>query len=218
MGIYSGSVAFQRYLIHGGPRKYSISKLSELLDPFKADPVKLDQSPKAERLGWVRPLTPQDAETISDGDFWDVSDCVVSSGVLLRMRHERRKVPSTLLQMIYKQKLAEHQLDTGKPMNRTERQKLKQDLANELLKRTLPHITFIDALWKTEDKELYIFNSSKTMCERLLQLFGETFAQELELDVIKFSPASAWVEADDIDQRFDRLTKVEPSVFARQLS
>lgn len=218
MGIYNGTVAFQRYLLVGGPRKLTISNLSDLIAPHKAPSLKLDQTVKAERLGWVRPLTQDSAETPLDSTHWDISDCVVEGGVLLRARAERRKVPSTLLQMIFRQKIAEHYQASGKQLNRNERQALKNDLTQELMRRSLPQVSFTDILWKLEDKELYIFNRSKTACERVLQLFDETFAKELKLDVVKFSATSAWVEATDIDARFNLLTKVEPTVFARTLS
>jgi DNA recombination-dependent growth factor C len=218
MGIYNGTVAFQRYLLVGGPRKLTISNLSDLIAPHKAPSLKLDQTVKAERLGWVRPLTQDSAETPLDSTHWDISDCVVEGGVLLRARAERRRVPSTLLQMIFRQKIAEHYQASGKQLNRNERQALKNDLTQELMRRSLPQVSFTDILWKLEDKELYIFNRSKTACERVLQLFDETFAKELKLDVVKFSATSAWVEATDIDARFNLLTKVEPTVFARTLS
>lgn len=218
MGIYNGTVAFQRYLLVGGPRKLTISNLSDLIAPHKAPSLKLDQTVKAERLGWVRPLTQDSDETPLDSTHWDISDCVVEGGVLLRARAERRRVPSTLLQMIFRQKIAEHYQASGKQLNRNERQALKNDLTQELMRRSLPQVSFTDILWKLEDKELYIFNRSKTACERVLQLFDETFAKELKLDVVKFSATSAWVEATDIDARFNLLTKVEPTVFARTLS
>lgn len=218
MGIYNGTVAFQRYLVHGGPRKLTISSLSDLLAPFKAPSLKLDQSAKSERVGWVRPLTPDSADAGLDDSIWDISDCIVGGGVLLRMRTERRKVPSTLLQMIYKQKIAEYYQESGKPLTRPERQKLKNDITHDLMRRSLPQVTFTDLLWKLEAKELFVFSRSKGACDRALQLFDETFTKELKLDVVKFSAASAWVEANDIDSRFIRLTKVEPSIFARTLS
>jgi DNA recombination-dependent growth factor C len=218
MGIYSGTVAFQRYRIIGGRKRTSISQLSELLESFKAPTLRLDNHPKAERMGWVRPLTPQDPDVLGDDAHWDASDCQVSGGLMLRMRYERRKIPMSLLQMLYKQKIAEHAKETGKNLPRAERQKLKEDLASDLLKRTLPQIQFTDVLWRDQEQELYIFSASKTICERVLQLFGETFAHELDLNVIVLSATTAWIESDDVDLRLERITKVEPSVFARQLS
>jgi DNA recombination-dependent growth factor C len=177
----------------------------------------LDESPKAERIGWVRPLTPQDPDVIGDDAHWDISDCVVGSGVMLRARFERRKVPTSLLQMLFRQKIGEHTKETGKSMPRFERQKLKQDLAESLLRRTLPHITHVDVLWRVDDQELFIFNRSKTLSEKILQLFIETFTQELGLDVIKFSATTAWLDTDETAVRLDQLAKVEPALFARQM-
>ena len=217
MGIYNGTVAYTRFRLLGGRKKPTIAKLSELLDAFKAPALKIDGLPKAELIGWVRPLTPQDPDVIGEEAHWDISDCTVTGGIMLRVRYERRKIPTSLLQMIYKQKIAAHAKSTGKTPGRTDRQKLKEEIASELLRRTLPQIQFTDLLWKDHENELYVFSSSKSVCERVLQLFNQTFADELDLALVKLNATTAWIEGDEPDLRLERITEVEPSVFARQM-
>ena len=218
MGIYSGTVAFNRVRIMGRGKKPTIAILSELLDNFKAPVLKIDGSPKAELIGWVRPLTPQDPEVMGEDSHWDISDCQITGGIALRARYERRKVPMSLLQMLYKQKLSDHVKSTGKNLGRADRQKLKEDIASDLLRRTLPQIQFTDVLWRDGENELYVYSGSKTVCERILQLFNQTFASELDLSLTRLNTTTAWIESDESDVRLDQIAKTEPTVFARHMS
>ena len=217
MGIYSGTIAFSRFRILGGGKKPTIALLSELLDAFKAPLLKLDGKPQAESIGWVRPLTPQDPDVWGEDAHWDISDCQVTGGVMLRVRYERRKIPMSLLQMIYKQKLSAHHKSTGKNMGRSDRQKLKDEIAGDLLRRTLPQITFTDVFWRDSEPELYIYSSSKTVCERVLQLFHQTFSERLDLSVTRLNTTTAWIDQDMPEERLSLIAKTEPAVFARQM-
>jgi DNA recombination-dependent growth factor C len=218
MGIYNGTVAFNRFRLVHNSKKLTIARLSELIDPYKAPVLKIDGSPKAEQIGWVRPLTPQDPDVIGEDAHWDISDCQVSGGIMLRLRYERRKVPNSILQMLYKQKLAHHVKSTGKNMPRLERQKLKEDIASDLLRRTLPQIQFTDILWRDQDHELLVFTGSKSHTEKVLQLFNNTFADDLDLTIIGLNTTTAWIEDDDSEIRLDRITKAEPTVFAKSMA
>ncbi len=216
MGIYNGSVSFSRYRVFSSGKRPTIARLSELLDSFKAPKLKIDGSPKAELIGWVRPLTPQDKDLADTDSHWDISDCQVSGGLMMRVRYERRKIPASLLQMLYRQKIAEHTVANGKPMGRLERQKLKEDIASDLLRRTLPQVQFTDVLWRDDEQELLIFSGSKSVSERILQLFGQTFGDELDLLVTRLNATTSWIEHEDSVTRMSALAKTEPAVFARQ--
>lgn len=218
MGIYNGTVAYNRFRVISAGKKPSINRLSELLDAFKSPALKIDGTPKSELIGWVRPLTPQDPDVLGEDAHWDISDCQVTGGIMLRIRYERRKVSAGLLQMLYKQQLTNHLKSTGKNMGRVDRQKLKEQIGTDLLKRTLPQITFTDLLWKDSESELYIFSGSKAVAERSLQLFHQTFGNELDLTVVRLNTTTAWIESDESDARLDMVAKAEPSVFARHIS
>ncbi len=221
MGIYTGTVAYNRFRVIGPNKKHGIAKLSSLLDPFKSPILRIDGSPKAEIIGWVRPLTPQDAEVMGEDAHWDISDCQVSSGVMLRLRYERRKISTSLLQMLFKNELAKNHKATGKPLGRQDRLKLKEEIAATLLRRTLPQIQFVDVLWKDTEHgigtELFIFTSSKGATDRVLQLFNQTFSNELDLTLTALNTTAAWIESEDSDLRLDRIAKTEPTVFAQHV-
>jgi DNA recombination-dependent growth factor C len=135
---------------------------------------------------------------------------------MMRVRYERRKIPASLLQMLYRQKIAENTVANGKPMGRLERQKLKEDIASDLLRRTLPQVQFTDVLWRDDEQELLIFSGSKSVSERILQLFGQTFGDELDLLVTRLNATTSWIEHEDSLTRMSALAKTEPAVFARQ--
>ena len=216
MGIYNGSIAYTRFRILGTEGGHTISRLNALLEPFKAPTLKIESTTKTEAIGWVRPLTSQEPDAIGANDHWDISDCQTSGGLLLRVRYERRKVPSSLIQMIFRQKLVSHAKSTGKGPNRQERQKIKDEVMTELVRRSLPEIQFIDVLWRDSESELYVFSSSQRMTDKILQLFNQTFADELDLSVIKLNPAASWLETENSDSRFKNFVKTSPTVFARQ--
>jgi DNA recombination-dependent growth factor C len=216
MGIYNGSATFKRYRIYCNGKSPSVKKLSEALEPFKAAELRIDGTPKVESIGWVRPLTPVDKDLAETAGHWDASDCQVSGGMLLRVRYERRKVSASLIAMIFRQKIAEFFQSQGKPMGRIERKKLKDSIAQDLLKRTLPTVQFTDLVWKDQESELWIFSSSATSCDRILQLFNQTFCDKCDLHISSIDPASSWIEEDDSDLRLQLISRTEPAVFSRQ--
>jgi DNA recombination-dependent growth factor C len=219
MSIYNGSLAFTRYKVLGEPSKSSISALSKVITPFLAPPITIDGPVKPESMGWVRPLTKSDEEIVSEDSHWDMSDCQVNNAFLLRIRYERRKVPAALVQMLYKQKLREHLKSTGKNMKRTERQEFKEKLVQDLLKKTLPAVTYTDLLWNLDEHEVLIFSASKSVRQRAEQLFYQTFGKPFDISLIRFDGALAFLDDDDADekdlsQRLSRMTKIEPAIFA----
>jgi DNA recombination-dependent growth factor C len=121
--------------------------------------------------------------------------------------------------MMYKQKLRDHLKNTGKNMPRLERQEFKEKLMQELLKRTLPQVTYTDILWRADEHELMVFSSSKTVRQRVEQLFHQTFGKSLDLSLVRFDGTLAFLDDSDADekaltQRLSRMSKMEPAVFA----
>lgn len=219
MSIYNGSLAFTRYKVLGELGKATIASLSKVLTPYVAAPLTIDGPAKPEAMGWVRPLTQSDEEMVGEDSHWDMSDCHAGEAYLLRMRYERRKVPASLVQMMYKQKLRDHLQKTGKNMPRQERQEFKEKLMQDLLKRTLPLVTYTDLLWRADEHELFIFSTSKSVRQRAEQLFHQTFGKPLDLSLVRFDGTLAFLDDETADekalgQRLSRMSKMEPAVFA----
>lgn len=222
MGIYSGSVAFTRYKVVGKQSKNTLAALSKLLTAHVAAPIRVDGPAKPENIGWVRPLLATDEATPGEDSHWDMSDCYLGEDFLMRVRYDRRKIPSSLVQMLYKQKLRDHLIKSGKNMPRSEREQVKTDLMADLLKRTLPMLQFTDLLWRESAGELYIFSSSKSVTQRIELLFYQTFGTKLDLSLIKSDQSLAYLNGQQGDQddsetfakRLAHLSVIEPSVFA----
>lgn len=219
MGIYSGSLAFTRYKVLGDLGKSTIASLSKVLKPFVAPPLTIDGPAKPEAMGWVRPLTPSDEAMVGEDSHWDLSDCQVNGAYLLRLRYEKRKVPASLVQMMYKQKLRDHLKNSGKNMPRAERQEFKEKLIQDLLKRTLPQVSYTDVLWRSDEGELLIFSASKAARVRIEQMFYQTFGKPLDLSLIRFDGTLAFLDDDAADEnalslKLSRMGKMEPAIFA----
>lgn len=221
MGIYNGSFAFTRYRILGNPGKTTIASLSKLLTAYIAKPLRLDGPSQPESIGWVRPLTASDEQVVAEDSHWDMSDCRVDNTFLLRARYERRRVPASLFQMMFQQKLRDHLKKTGKSMPRAERQELKLQMAQDLLKRTLPVIQFTDVLWREAEGELYVFSASKAVRQRIEQLFHQTFGDPLDLSLVRMDGSVAFIgeglaDESTLNKRLHKVAKIEPAIFAPQ--
>jgi DNA recombination-dependent growth factor C len=216
MGIYSNSVTFSRYRVIVPGKPPTIAKLSQLLDAFKAPKLSLDGLPKAESIGWTRPPAADAQDDMVYDSHWDMSDCQVSEGFMMRVRYERRRVPMSLLQMLFGQKLAEATAEKGQPLGRLERRRLKESTAAHLARRALPEVQFTDVLWRDASHELLIFSASKSGVERVVQLFVQTFGTELNMLISRLTPTTSWIDDDDSSVRLTKLAKTGPSLLARQ--
>ncbi|MCX6123694.1 MAG: recombination-associated protein RdgC [Proteobacteria bacterium] len=219
MSVYQGSLAITRYRIIGNPGKTTIASLSKLIAPYIAPRLRVDGPAKPESVGWVRPLTASDEDTVSEDSHWDMSDCHVDDSFLLRLRYERRKVPSSLVQTLYRNKIRDHLQETGKAMARAERQEFKVQLITDLTKRTLPMIQFTDGLWRQQAGELFIFTTSNSVRQRFEQLFHQTFASELDFTLLRMDGPQMFFgsETDSeaaLTKQFGRINALEPAVFS----
>ena len=221
MGIYQGGFGLTRYRVLGSVGKQSIETLSEYVQKSLAPKIKIDGPVRQEAIGWVRPLTLSDEETVSEDSHWDFSDCQVDDGYLLRVRFEMRKVPSSLIQTLYRTKIRDHLQKTGKAMPRKDRQEYKQSLVQDLTKRCLPIIQFTDAYWRIDQNELHVYSTSVKERERFETLFLKTFGTGLGIQLFKLSGPQVFLDprnnaSTKLSKQVNILSKLEPSVFAAQ--
>lgn len=222
MGFHQGSVSLCRYRLLGSGAKHGISKLNSFLEPHKAGPLKLSGVFKEELTGWVRPLGLDKVELPPDHP-WDLSQCAVEDGFVLRMRIERRKVPATLLQMLYKQKFYEEQEKGGKTPGPKVRREMKDQLKQDLTTKTLPQISFVDAFWRDRAGELTLFTTGKKARQTFETLFLQTFANPLELTLVRVDPPlmglsrEGWEDSQVASATLGRLSLTTPVAFAEQV-
>lgn len=215
MGIQNGSLSLCRYRLLGAGKRPSIGALNSMFEPHKAGPLKLKDVYREDICGWVRPVGLEKVD-IPEGLSWDLSHCELDDGYLLRVRQERRRVPGSLIQLVYKQKFTEIETKSGKPPGPKERRDLKDQVKRELLGRALPSVTHIDGFWRDRLGELTLFATGKKQREAFEHLFQASFASPLGLTLVRLDPpllgltAEAWTDSDIARQTFGRLSSTTP--------
>ena len=142
-------------------------------------------------IGWVTAGDPT-------GDSFEYEDLELDPGVWLRVRIDKKKLPSAWLQI----HRASAERSAGRPLSVRERRELKADLCERLLPRTLPSVQFVDALWLPKQKRVTLFATSKSVREEFEKLFFKTFAAPLE-------PATPYTLATHSGLDRDRLAYLE---------
>lgn len=225
LGIQNGSVSLCRYRLLGGSRtapKLTLGLLNELLEPFKAGPLKLTGVHKEEKYGFVRPVG-LDKIGEEEVEHWDLTDCQVDDGFLLRMRTERRAVPSTLVQIIYRQRFVEWEKKTGKAPGPKERRELKDSVKAELMGKALPQIGHVDAFWRDRRGELLLFATGKKAKTTFEALFTSSFAGSLGLMLVRVDPPmmglpkNLWEDSQVASETMGRLSLATPVAFAEHV-
>lgn len=175
MGLKSGAISITRYQVLGLVQP-SLASLNQGIAPFKAKMIELSAGTKAEQAFWTLPDLP---ELERDGNFWDMSDCQVDGGYVLRLRIEKRSVPGELLKLLLKERL-QHLGDTlGRHPSRVESRLAKEQLKDELLAKSLPTLRFVDLFWSTETNQVTLFSTSKSACMFFEQMFRQSFLTPL---------------------------------------
>jgi DNA recombination-dependent growth factor C len=189
VGVLNGSLALCRYRLLGAKKRVPMARLSELLDPYKAGPLLLGSGRKEEAVGWVRP-SGIDALELPDEVEWDMGHCRAEDGegFLLRMRIEKRRVPASLIQHVYRQKFFAAEGRSGKPPSAAERKELREKVKSDLMAKALPTLAHVDAFWRDGAGELLVFTTSKKARETFERLFTTTFAGPLDETLVRVTP------------------------------
>jgi len=224
LGIQQGSITLCRYRLLGDHRRrLGLSRLNELIEPYKAKPLALTGLHKEEMVGWVRPVGLESATLDLPPDApWDMSDCRVDDGFVLRLRIERRKVPAALLQILYKQEFYQETLRTGKTPGPTERRELRDLMQAELMGRALPTLSHVDVYWRDEAGELMLFNTGKKVRSLFEALFTNSFSSHLGLTLVAIEPPligltrEQWEDSQVASETLGRLSLATPAAFAEQ--
>lgn len=232
MGLASGNVTLVRYKILGQDKPLSAARIEALLAPRRARAVRLEGVEAEELSGWARPSaagedvdSPDKAanELSRDSDAWHASDAQVGEWLLLRLRIERRKVPTSLFQLMFRQKILALAEKRGKPVARAERLTIREELRKDLVRRTLPNLSWIDASWRDRTGDLLLFGSSEKVRQIFEEQFRKTFAEPLELEMVRVAPPLAgldhlepkmWTDAKRAAQMMTQLSTLVPVTYA----
>ena len=207
MTIFSGSFSLSRYHIIGRSTSLKLSDLNKKLKTYQAKPLQLKSS-KELTFAWDRPsiLTHED---LSESSHWDMSECQYEDGFMMKIRIEKRKVPSTLLQIVLSRKIDDlsKKLE-GKTISRKKRKDLLEEARLELYDQCLPSVSFADVFWHEERDEVFLFSTSKSIQVIFEELFKKTFCEHLNLSIVKVAPPLLGLSTEDWQQSTSSSTLV----------
>ena len=215
MTIFSGSFSVSRYHLIGRNSLLKLSELNKKLKTYQVRPLQLKSS-KELTFGWERPSV-IDPEADSESSHWDMSDCRFDDGFLMRIRIEKRKVPSALLQIVLKRKVEEYTgQNDGKPASRKKRKDLLEESRLELYDQCLPSVSFADVYWHEERDEVFLFSTSKSIQVIFEELFKKSFCEHLNFSLIKVTPPLLGMSAGELGSEsqsttLDRVGSTLPS-------
>ncbi len=171
MGFLKGTMTFSRYRVMGEPqgsfsdffdrqiRKYAFQELGEGTDE--------------KALGWTS------LENILDTQF-ETSHYAVGPHLLFCLRIDRRTVPSALLRVRLLEGEQRVLRETHKTrLSKDGRQKLKERLQEDLLKKTHPVPSFHEILWEPSRDRLLFGSLSSKVFQDFEDLFKISFRRSL---------------------------------------
>ena len=175
MGLGTSALSISRFRIIGLPKAPKTNAVSEALASFRSKPIRLEGVHKEDLFGWVRPEGLDDL-VHGEREHWDGTDCEALDGYVLRMRHERRKVPPSLLLAVFQEKLRQLKKG-GEKISKRDRDEVKRNIKNELLGQSLPTLNYVDGFWDLGTSELLIFTTSKKKRQLFESLFAKCFLE-----------------------------------------
>lgn len=229
MGIISRTVSISRYRILGLDRLPKIKEVNDSIVSFKAKSIKLEGVHKEDLIAWVRPEG-LDNVAASERDHWDGADCEALDGYVLRLRHERRRVPASLLTAVFQEKLVQLKKQ-GEKISKRDKDEVRRNIKMELLGRALPTLGYVDGFWDLQASELYIYTTAKAKRQLFETLFMKSFLEPVGGVLVAVQPPlmglgrDAWDPAMATQERvtlmMDRLSKTVPtgvSEYSQRLS
>lgn len=187
MSLAKSSFSMTRYKLMGGRKKIGLSDLNQMVLSRQAKNIKITGVYKDLNYGWVRPIELAD-ESVAESRNWDMSDCRVADGYLLRLRIEKRKVPSGLMQLVLRERIMQRESKRENPLSRSEKREIKEQVKVELTEHCLPTLTYVDAYWNDEKKHLILFSTSKAQQDLFEEIFRDSFLTPLKMSMIRVLP------------------------------
>lgn len=190
MGFQNGSFSLTRYRVLGREKRLSVGELNAKFMGFQAGALKLQNSTHELAYGWVLPDNPELDDKREIEDSWTLSDCLFEDGILLRLRIEKRTVPQQLLNIVARKRWLEtkaEEADAGAE-ERVQKKQIVDEVKEELLRMSLPTLSFVDAFWKDQDDVVYLFSQGKATRECFEDLFRKTFGAAHGLTLIRILP------------------------------
>ncbi|MBM9513063.1 recombination-associated protein RdgC [Desulfogranum marinum] len=175
MGLISGAASFTRFSVVG--------ELPDHFWDFVADRVAansfrdIDDTIDEYSIGWVS------VADMFDADF-AYSSYAAGDYVVLTMRTDERKVSPAVLKKYTMKEEARIKREKEIPrLSRAARLEIKERIRAELIRKSAPIPATYDLCWNLSENTLLFFSTSKKAIALLEDLFKETFAMSLILQI-----------------------------------
>jgi hypothetical protein len=219
MSLQQGSFSLLRYRVLGRRKNLTVAELNQDFFGFQAAPLNLTKSAYELRCGWELPLNPELEDSPNQRrEAWDISDCLFEEGILLRMRIERKTIPSQFLQGIVLQRWRNRDpAQADEDNTRTLKKQIHDEVREELLQQALPSVSYVDAYWKDQDDIVYLFSQSKMAQNCFEELFRKSFGDTHNLSLFRILPpllglpSSEWNNPERDSPHWERLTMTLPA-------
>lgn len=188
MGISNGSISLSRYRILGDA-KLSVSRLNKNLQNFVGSELELLSSNQEVQVSWVLPTGTLADSFEREGTYWDLSDCEVDGDYILKLRIEKRKVPTELLNALTKKEIEQLAAQRNKRPTRPEQKEVKESLKEELTRKALPQISYVDVIWKVNEAQVWLLSTAKTTKTLFEKIFKKTFLEKMNASMLPLEPA-----------------------------
>ena len=212
MALLRGPVSYVRYQLDRPLTPAAQKKISDLLFEHRARELKLQASQLEQKVGWVPPFQEEGPRF---GKHWDLSDCELSQGWLLKMRIESRSVPRELLSSLARERILEIEATTHEPLRGAARKDVLDELRNSLIERALPKISYVEAFLNQRGR-LFLYCQSKTRQELFLDLFNKCFVRPLEAKLFAIEPPmlalsrKEWEHPDNVAESMRAIARLVP--------
>lgn len=215
MSIGAGSLALSRIQVLAKPGSLSLKEILKRLEEQAIHPIGIEDATE-ESMGWCHPHS-------GEPDFADARDWVTGEYLMFGLRHDQKKIPGTLYRLQLRQLLAEIERggsrkgrggeDKAEQSTRALRDRAKERVKLELLKRTLPSIRLSEVVWQLESNEIWIASSSSSV----FNAFDACFVKSFGLPYVMKNPgilgidfAAAFADVKSADRDIERLTQAVP--------
>lgn len=195
MPFRSGTLSVRRYVVQSELPATFARTATMAVRRYEFHPINADRGER-ESFGWVNPRAPLGAQFA-----WE--DLVDGNLAFLAVRRDRK----SFNKVIFKARLAElsEQTRRAKGIERLTRQHrlaLEEQLTVQMLKEVTPATAFTELVWDLNTGDVFIGATSKSLCERITELFASTF----DLRVAPQFPALlgyAWMAEQGLEDQFE---------------
>lgn len=123
-----------------------------------------DQATVEPSIGWVAPRSFGSSDFRPDNLF-------LGKVVLLRLRIDRKKLPTNAVKV----RLGEALAGIGGKVAKAAKDKLRAEIEEELLKRTIPSTAVFDVYWRSQEGSVLLSSTAAAAHDAFAVLFKKTF-------------------------------------------